>query len=101
MITRLNMMQIISEPIVVAIAYALHKKYCLSIKNKNILIFDLDEGTFDVLITIIKDRSFDVKAVGGDTHLGGQDFDNMVVDYFLKEFKRKYKRVMITHSRAL
>eukprot|EP01018_Ginkgo_biloba_P031658 Gb_20545 [translate_table: standard] len=101
MIAGLNVMRIINEPNAAAIAYALHGKICSSTEKQNVLIFDLGGGTFDVSIVTVKDTRFDVKAVGGDTHLGGQDFDNRVVDYFVKEFKRKYKRDMITSPRAL
>jgi L1 cell adhesion molecule like protein len=71
-------MRIINEPTAAAIAYGLDKK---SSKEKNILIFDLGGGTFDVSLLTIEDGVFEVKATNGDTHLGGEDFDNRLVEY--------------------
>jgi L1 cell adhesion molecule like protein len=67
----------------------------------NILIFDLGGGTFDVYILTIKDGIFEVKAIGNNTHLGGVDFDNSMVDHFVKEFKRKYKKDLTANKRAV
>ena len=65
------------------------------------LIFDLGGGTFDVSILTIEDGIFEVKSTAGDTHLGGEDFDNRMVNHFVQEFKRKYKKDMSTNKRAL
>lgn len=65
------------------------------------LIFDLGGGTFDVSILTIEDGIFEVKSTAGDTHLGGEDFDNRMVNHFVQEFKRKYKKDMATNKRAL
>merc|ERR1711874_572410 len=73
-----------------AIAYGLDKKKCEG-KETNVLIFDLGGGTFDVSILTIEDGIFEVKSTAGDTHLGGEDFDNRMVDHFINEFKRKHK----------
>jgi heat shock protein 1/8 len=100
-IAGLNVLRIINEPTAAAIAYGLDKK-----KNKgretNVLIFDLGGGTFDVSILNIDDGVFEVKATAGDTHLGGEDFDNRLVDHFVKEFSRKYNNKDISgNKRAL
>ena len=87
-IAGLNVLRIINEPTAAAIAYGLEKK---NEGEKNVLIFDLGGGTFDVSILTIDDGIFEVKATGGDTHLGGEDFDNRVVDFCVREFKRKHK----------
>merc|ERR1712203_135482 len=70
-------------------------------KESNVLIFDLGGGTFDVSILSIDDGIFEVKATAGDTHLGGEDFDNRLVDHFSKEFKRKTKKDISGNKRAL
>ena len=85
----LNVMRIINEPTAVAIAYGLDKK---GDKERNIMIFDLGGGTFDVSLLSIDDGVFEVKSTAGDTHLGGEDFDNRLVNHFIEEFKRKYQR---------
>lgn len=85
-IAGLNVLRIINEPTAAAIAYGLDKKVSA---ERNVLIFDLGGGTFDVSILTIEDGIFEVKATAGDTHLGGEDFDNRMVDWFVKEFKRK------------
>merc|ERR1719225_2058574 len=69
--------------------------------ESNVLIFDLGGGTFDVSILTIEDGIFEVKATAGDTHLGGEDFDNRMVDHFLKEFLRKHKKDMSQNKRAV
>jgi len=76
-------------------------KNVLKDKNKNILIFDLGGGTFDVSIMTLEDGVFQVKATSGDTHLGGEDFDNRMVDHFIKEFKRKFKKDISGNKRAV
>ena len=98
-IAGLNVLRIINEPTAAALAYGLDK----NLKGeKNILIFDLGGGTFDVSILTIDEGSlFEVKSTAGDTHLGGEDFDNRLVNHFLEEFKRKYKKDMSGNARAL
>jgi L1 cell adhesion molecule like protein len=84
-IAGLNVLRIISEPTAAAIAYGLHE----SSTDKNVLIFDLGGGTFDVSLLNIEDSIFEIKATRGDAHLGGEDFDNRLVDHLVQEFKRK------------
>ena len=97
-IAGLNVLRIINEPTAAAIAYGLDKKVGA---ERNVLIFDLGGGTFDVSILSIEEGIFEVKSTAGDTHLGGEDFDNKVVDHFVEEFKRKYKKDLTTNKRAL
>ncbi|RHN78524.1 putative Heat shock protein 70 family [Medicago truncatula] len=83
-----------------AIAYGLDKRInCVG--ERNIFVFDLGGGTFDVSILTIKDKVFQVKATGGNTHLGGEDFDNRMVNYFAQEFKTKNKVDITGNPRAL
>jgi L1 cell adhesion molecule like protein len=100
MIAGLNVLRIVNEPTAAAIAYGLDKKKGNE-KEKNVLIFDLGGGTFDVSILSIEDGIFEVKSTAGDTHLGGEDFDNRIVDHFVKEFKRKHKKDITGNKRAL
>merc|ERR1712004_279361 len=99
-IAGLNITRIINEPTAAAIAYGLDKGTTGG-GEKNILIFDLGGGTFDVSILAIEDGVFEVKATAGDTHLGGEDFDNRLVDHFIQEFKRKHKKDISGNKRAL
>merc|ERR1712158_294908 len=99
-IAGLNVLRIINEPTAAAIAYGLDKKKG-STTESNVLIFDLGGGTFDVSILTIEDGIFEVKATAGDTHLGGEDFDNRMVDHFIKEFQRKHKKDMTGNKRAV
>ncbi|KLO04240.1 heat shock protein 70 [Schizopora paradoxa] len=69
--------------------------------ERNVLIFDLGGGTFDVSLLTIEEGIFEVKATAGDTHLGGEDFDNRLVNHFVQEFKRKNKKDLSTNARAL
>jgi len=85
-IAGLNVLRIINEPTAAAIAYGLDKK---DVGERNVLIYDMGGGTFDVSILTIEDGIFEVKATAGDTHLGGEDFDSRVVDHCMQEFKRK------------
>tara|TARA_B100001093_G_scaffold380215_1_gene365604 strand:- start:8421 stop:10358 length:1938 start_codon:yes stop_codon:yes gene_type:complete len=94
-IAGLNILRIINEPTAAAIAYGIDKKKGA---EQNILIFDMGGGTFDVSLLSIDDGIFEVKATAGDTHLGGEDFDTRMVEYFTKEFKRK-NRVDLTQSK--
>lgn len=97
-IAALNVLRIINEPTAAAIAYGLDKK---GSKESNVLIFDLGGGTFDVSILTIEDGIFEVKSTAGDTHLGGEDFDNRMVNHFVLEFKRKYKKELTSNKRSL
>merc|ERR1711957_1139766 len=97
----LNVLRIINEPTAAAIAYGLDKKASGSKAERNVLIFDLGGGTFDVSLLTIEEGIFEVKATAGDTHLGGEDFDNRMVDHFLTDFKRKYKKDMSGNQRSL
>ncbi|XP_055374039.1 major heat shock 70 kDa protein Ba isoform X2 [Condylostylus longicornis] len=98
-IAGLNVLRIINEPTAAALAYGLDKNLS---GEKNVLIFDLGGGTFDVSILTIDEGSlFEVRATAGDTHLGGEDFDNRLVNHFAEEFKRKYKKDLRSNPRAL
>merc|ERR1712142_1435074 len=97
-ISGLNVLRIINEPTAAAIAYGLDKK---ASGEKHVLIFDLGGGTFDVSILTIEEGIFEVKSTAGDTHLGGEDFDNRMVDHFVNEFKRKHKKDIKGNKRAL
>ena len=97
-IAGLNVLRIINEPTAAAIAYGLDKK---GTGERNVLIFDLGGGTFDVSVLAIEDGIFEVKSTAGDTHLGGEDFDNRLVNHFAQEFKRKFKKDLTTNKRAL
>ncbi|CAH2107026.1 unnamed protein product [Euphydryas editha] len=98
-IAGLNVLRIINEPTAAALAYGLDK----NLKGeRNVLIFDLGGGTFDVSILTIDEGSlFEVKATAGDTHLGGEDFDNRLVNHLADEFKRKYRKDLRGNARAL
>ena len=99
MIAGLNVKRIINEPTAAALAYGLDKNLS---GEKNVLIFDLGGGTFDVSILTIDDGSlFEVRSTAGDTRLGGEDIDNRMVNHFVEEFKRKYKKDLKGNSRAL
>ena len=99
-IAGLNVLRIINEPTAAAIAYGLDKRSGSS-REKTVLIFDLGGGTFDVSLLTIEEGIFEVKATAGDTHLGGEDFDNRMVDHFVKEFQRKFKKDLSGNPRAL
>ncbi|KAI9158392.1 heat shock protein 70-2 [Paramyrothecium foliicola] len=95
LIAGLNVLRIINEPTAAAIAYGLDKKIE---GERNVLIFDLGGGTFDVSLLTIEEGIFEVKSTAGDTHLGGEDFDNRLVNHFVNEFKQQDLSV---NSRAL
>jgi L1 cell adhesion molecule like protein len=97
-ISGLNVLRIINEPTAAAIAYGLDKK---SSQEKNVLIFDLGGGTFDVSLLTIEEGIFEVKATNGHTHLGGEDFDNRLVDFCVSEFKKKTGIDIEGNARAL
>jgi L1 cell adhesion molecule like protein len=95
----LNVLRIINEPTAAAIAYGLDKK---GAGERNVLIYDMGGGTFDVSVLTIEDGIFEVKSTAGDTHLGGEDFDNRVVDFCLQDFKRKNRgKDMAGNHRAI
>ncbi|KAH7683437.1 Heat shock protein 70 family protein [Dioscorea alata] len=96
-IAGLNVARIINEPTAAAIAYGLDKKG----KESNILVYDLGGGTFDVSILSIDNGVFEVLATSGDTHLGGEDFDQRVMDYFIKLIKKKYNKDISKDNKAL
>jgi len=98
-IAGLNVLRIINEPTAAAIAYGLNEHKGRG--EKNVLIFDLGGGTFDVSLLTIEDGVFEVKAVAGDTHLGGEDFDERMVQHFAKEFQRKHRKDLTKSDRAL
>ncbi|KAK7388394.1 hypothetical protein VNO78_23210 [Psophocarpus tetragonolobus] len=99
-ISGLNVLRIINEPTAAAIAYGLDKKASRK-GEQNVLIFDLGGGTFDVSILTIEEGIFEVKATAGDTHLGGEDFDNRMVNHFVSDFRRKHKKDISGNARAL
>ena len=99
-IAGLNVLKVINEPTAAAIAYGLDKR-TNCVEERNIFVFDLGGGTFDVSLLTIKDKVFEVKATGGNTHLGGEDFDNRMVNYFVEEIKRKKKLDIIGNPKAL
>lgn len=98
-IAGLNVLRIINEPTAAALAYGLDK----NLKGeRNVLIFDLGGGTFDVsILTIDEGSMFEVRSTAGDTHLGGEDFDNRMVTHFCEEFKRKFKKDLQSNARGL
>jgi len=98
-IAGLEVLRIINEPTAAAIAYGLDKVG--DNIERNVLIFDLGGGTFDVSLLTIDGGIFEVKATAGDTHLGGEDFDNRLVNHFMDEFRRKYKKDISGNQRAL
>eukprot|EP01099_Mayorella_cantabrigiensis_P004396 TRINITY_DN3300_c0_g1_i5.p1 TRINITY_DN3300_c0_g1~~TRINITY_DN3300_c0_g1_i5.p1 ORF type:complete len:693 (-),score=237.24 TRINITY_DN3300_c0_g1_i5:125-2164(-) len=97
-ISGLNVLRIINEPTAAALAYGLDKK---GKGEQTVLIFDLGGGTFDVSLLAIDDGFFEVKSTGGNTHLGGEDFDNRMVDHMAQEFKRKFKKDLTVNARAV
>ncbi|XP_073021336.1 heat shock cognate 70 kDa protein-like [Primulina eburnea] len=100
-ISGLNILRIIVEPTAAAIAYSLDKTVRGSGEKKNVLIFDLGGGTFDVSLLTVENSMIKVKAIAGDTHLGGEDFDNRMVNHCVQEFKRKHKNDISDNPRAL
>jgi len=97
-IAGLNVMRIINEPTAAAIAYGLDKK---TGTKKKVLIFDLGGGTFDVSLLTLEDGIFEVEATAGDTHLGGEDFDNRMVKHFAEVFKKETGKDMTENAKAL
>jgi len=99
-IAGLNVMRIINEPTAGAIAYGLEKKATM-VGARTVLIFDLGGGTFDISLITIEAGVFEVKALAGDTHLGGEDIDNRMLNHFVGEFKRKYMKDISGNPKAL
>ena len=97
-ISGLNVIRIINEPTAAAIAYGLNEN---TSEEKNVLVFDLGGGTFDVSLLTIADGVFEVVATNGDTHLGGEDFDQRVMDHFVKLFKKKTGKDLRKDDRAV
>merc|ERR1712199_113254 len=95
-IAGLNVLRIINEPTAAAIAYGLDKRS----GEKNIIVFDLGGGTFDVSLLTIDNGVFEVVSTAGDTHLGGEDFDQKLTEHFCKIFKKKNKKDMSKDKRA-
>eukprot|EP01029_Cantina_marsupialis_P009706 TRINITY_DN224_c0_g1_i3.p1 TRINITY_DN224_c0_g1~~TRINITY_DN224_c0_g1_i3.p1 ORF type:complete len:648 (-),score=217.84 TRINITY_DN224_c0_g1_i3:123-2066(-) len=95
-IAGLNVLRIINEPTAAAIAYGIDKRE----GERNVLIFDLGGGTFDVSLLTMEEGIFEVKATAGDTHLGGEDFDARLMEHFMQDFKRKHKKDLHTSERA-
>jgi len=97
-IAGLNVLRIINEPTAGAIAYGLDKN---DEGEKNVLIFDLGGGTFDVSLLSIDDGMFEVKSTAGNTHLGGEDFDNILLNHFICEFRRKHRHDIKSNKRSV
>ncbi|ODM87079.1 Heat shock 70 kDa protein [Orchesella cincta] len=97
-IAGLNVLRIINEPTAAALAYGLERG---DKEDKTVLIFDLGGGAINVSILSILDDIFDVISSAGDTHLGGEDFDNRMVDHFVQEFMRKYEKDITPNKRAV
>ncbi|XP_078176576.1 heat shock cognate 70 kDa protein-like [Carex rostrata] len=101
LIAGLNVMRIMDEPTAAAVAYNFDRNDVSSPVKKNVLIFDLGGGTFDVSLLSIRHGAIEVKATAGDTHLGGEDFDNRMLSHFVEEFRRKQRKDISTNPRAL
>merc|ERR1712178_213667 len=97
-IASLNVLRVINEPTAAALAYGLDKK---EQAEQNILVFDLGGGTFDVTVLTIEKGVFEVASTNGDTHLGGEDFDQRIMAHLVKVFKRKHKKDMSKDKRAI
>jgi L1 cell adhesion molecule like protein len=97
-IAGLNVLRIINEPTAAILGFAIEKDQT---KEKNILVFDCGGGTHDISLISVEDGVFEVKATGGDSRLGGEDFDNRMVDYFAEEFKKKYKKDIFENKKAI
>ena len=86
-IAGLNVLRVVNEPTAAALAYGLEKE-----ADRVVAVYDLGGGTFDISVLEIQKGVFEVKSTNGDTHLGGEDFDNRLVTHFSQEFKRKHKK---------
>jgi heat shock 70kDa protein 1/2/6/8 len=98
LIASLNVLRIVSAPTAAAIAYGSDRK---APGELNTLVFDLGGGTCNISLLTIEEEIFDVKAVAGDNHLGGEDFDNRLVNHFVQEFKRKFEKAISSNARAI
>jgi len=96
-IAGLHILRVMNEPTAAAIAYGLDKKG----PESKVIVYDLGGGTFDVSLLSIEDQVFEVLATAGDTHLGGEDFDNRVIDYFVKSYEKKSGTDVGKNHRAL
>ncbi|KAJ4773753.1 Heat shock 70 kDa protein [Rhynchospora pubera] len=101
LIAGLNVMRIMDEPTAAAVAYGFDSNDVSSAVKKNVLIFDLGGGTFDVSLLSISCGVIEVKTTAGDTHLGGEDFDNCMLNHFVEEFRRKQRKDISSNPRAL
>jgi L1 cell adhesion molecule like protein len=97
-IAGLYVLRVVNASTLASIAYGIDKKVS---GERNVLIFDLGGGTFDVSILTIEEDIFEVKSTAGDTHLGGEDFDNRMIAHFVQEFKRKNNKDLSQNKRAL
>ena len=97
-IAGLKVLRIVNEPTAAAIAYGLDKKHY---RQRNVLIFDLGGGTLDVSVLAIDDGIVEVISTNGDTHLGGRDFDQAMVNYFIRKFKKKHKKDISRNKRSV
>lgn len=97
-IAGLTVLRIVNEPTAAALAYGLHRT---GKAETQIIVYDLGGGTFDVSLLSIEDGVFEVLATAGDTHLGGEDFDNRVIDYMVKQYKRKTEVDVSKNQRAM
>ena len=98
MIAGLKVERVLNEPTAAAIAYGLDRS---SSKEENILVFDLGGGTFDVTLLTIDNGVFEVKATAGDTHLGGEDFDQRLMDFCIQQFKKKNNLDLTSDNKAI
>ena len=98
-IAGLNVLRIINEPTAATLAYGLEK--CTASESHHVLVFDLGGGTFDVSVLELDEGVFEVKSTAGDTHLGGEDFDNRLVNHFVTEFTRKHKHDITSNKRSM
>uniref|UniRef100_A0A914QWT9 Heat shock protein 70 n=1 Tax=Panagrolaimus davidi TaxID=227884 RepID=A0A914QWT9_9BILA len=96
-IAKINVLRLINEPTAAALAYGYSEKW----KNGILLVYDLGGGTFDVSIIKVSDGCCEVLAVDGDDHLGGEDFDNILVKFCIEEFQRKHKKDISNNARAI
>ena len=97
-IAGLNVLRLINEPAAAAIAYGLHRDHK---KEKNIFVFDLGGGTFDVSILSVFDNTYKMLAINGDNELGGRDFDDKMVTHFIRDFRKKYRLKLFDNRRTL
>lgn len=100
-IAGLEVLRIINEPTAAALAFGIRDKYANDAQERNVLVYDFGGGTFDVSVISVENGIFDVKSTNGDTHLGGDDIDLCLVNYFVKEFQEKYKENLGINRRAL